>query len=124
MDSTLIALDAIPLLQPSSSPPPVQTSVSSSVLDLTATTTMTYVTIVTAATMKATIAKIVPLSNTQHVISLKLINTSYLYWQMQIKSYLIRQGVFQFIDSYLPCPPPHMATTDDSCLQVNPSFLR
>ena len=82
MDSTLIALDAIPLLQPSSSPPPVQTSVSSSVLDLTATTTMTYVTIVTAATMKATIAKIVPLSNTQHVISLKLINTSYLYWQM------------------------------------------
>jgi len=32
---------------------------------------------------------IVPLANTHQVVSLKLTNTNYLYWLMQIKSYLL-----------------------------------
>ena len=37
---------------------------------------------------------IVPLANTHQVVSLKLTNTNYLYWRMQMKPYLLGQGVF------------------------------
>jgi hypothetical protein len=37
-------------------------------------------TTVTTTAMKASIATIVPLSNNQHVISLKFTNINYLYW--------------------------------------------
>jgi hypothetical protein len=36
---------------------------------------------------------IVSLSHTHQVISLKLTNTNYLYWRMQMKPYLLGQGV-------------------------------
>jgi hypothetical protein len=41
---------------------------------------------------------IVDLSNTHQVVSLKLTNINYLYWRMQMKSYLLGQGVFNFIE--------------------------
>ena len=50
---------------------------------------------------------IIPLSNTQHVINLKLTNTNYLFWRMQMKPYLIGQGVFSFVDGSTMCPSPH-----------------
>jgi hypothetical protein len=55
---------------------------------------------------------IVSLSNTQQVISLKLTNTNYLYWQIQMKSYLIGQGIFYFVDGSLSCPPSHVVVAD------------
>jgi hypothetical protein len=42
---------------------------------------------VTLATIEASIASIVSLTNTHQVISLKLTNTNYFYWRMQMKSY-------------------------------------
>lgn len=39
---------------------------------------------------------VVPLSNTHQVISLKLTNNNYLYWRMQMKPYLLGQGVYAF----------------------------
>jgi len=36
-----------------------------------------------------TTAALIPLSNTQQVINLKLANTNYLFWSMQMKLYLI-----------------------------------
>ncbi|KAJ6733370.1 hypothetical protein OIU74_005177 [Salix koriyanagi] len=59
----------------------------------------------------ATTAVIVPLSNTQQVINLKLTNNNYLYWRMQMKPYLIGQGVFSFVDGSNPCPSSHAAAT-------------
>jgi len=50
------------------------------------------------------IITLIPLSNTQQVINLKLNNNNYLFWHMQMKSYLIGQGVFSFVDSSTPCP--------------------
>jgi hypothetical protein len=47
---------------------------------------------------------IVFLSNTKQVILLKLMNTNYLYWRMQMKSYLLGQGVFHFVDGSMSCP--------------------
>ena len=67
----------------------------------------------------------VPLSNTHHVVSLKLTNTNYLYWRMQMKPYLLGQGVFQFVDGSLPCPPSHMIDASaGSSSAISPSFLR
>jgi hypothetical protein len=37
----------------------------------------------------AATAVLIPLSNTQQVINLKLTNNNYLFWRMQMKSYLI-----------------------------------
>jgi hypothetical protein len=48
---------------------------------------------------------IVPLSNTQQIISLKLLNKNFLYWSMQMKPYLLGQGVYSYVDSSFPCPP-------------------
>jgi hypothetical protein len=79
---------------------------------------------VATAAMEASIVTIIPLSNTRYIISLKLTNTNYLYWWMQMKLYFLKQGVFQFVDGALRCPPPHIATTNGSSLQVNPYFFR
>ena len=40
---------------------------------------------------------IVALSNIHQVVSLKLMNTNYLYWRMQMKTYFFGQSVFHFI---------------------------
>jgi len=53
---------------------------------------------------------IIPLSNTHQVVSLKLTNTNYLYWPMQMKPYLLGQGVFHFVDGSVSCPPSHILT--------------
>jgi hypothetical protein len=70
---------------------------------------------VTLATIEASIASIVSLTNTHQVISLKLTNTNYFYWRMQMKSYPLGQGVFLFVDGSLSSPPPpHMVVADGS----------
>jgi hypothetical protein len=69
---------------------------------------------------------IIPLSNTQHVINLKLTNTNYLFWRMQMKPYLIGQGVFSFVDDSTMCTSPHSdvsATSPAFCSGFSPAFL-
>ena len=67
---------------------------------------------------------IIALSNTQQVVSLKLTNTNYLYWRMQMKPYLLSQGVFCFVDGSMSCPPSHVFySSDGSSSAINPSFL-
>jgi len=61
----------------------------------------------TAATVSAIKTMIIPLSNTQQVINLNLTNTNYMFWRMQMKSYLIGQGVFSFVDGSTVCPSSH-----------------
>jgi hypothetical protein len=61
----------------------------------------------TAATISTAKSVIISLSNTQQVINLKLTNTNYLFWHMQMKPYLIGQGVFSFVDGSTVCPSPH-----------------
>jgi len=68
---------------------------------------------------------IVALSNTYQVVSLKLTNTNYLYWQMQMKPYLLGQGVFHFVDGSVPYPPSHVFDSSvSSSLTISLSFLR
>jgi hypothetical protein len=43
---------------------------------------------------------------------------------MQIKSYLLSQRVFGFVDGLNSCPSPHVLTVDGASLKVNHSFLR
>ena len=62
-------------------------------------------------TAASTVA-IVSLSHTHQVISLKLTNTNYLYWRMQMKPYLLVQGVFGFVDGSNSCPSPHILAAD------------
>ena len=71
----------------------------------------------------ASVDAIFQLSNTYQVISLKLTNTNYLYWRMQMKSYLLGQGVFHFVDDSLSCSSPNVVATDGISFQVNHSFL-
>ena len=69
---------------------------------------------------------IIPLSNTQHVINLKLTNTNYLFWRMQMKPYLIGQGVFSFVDGSTMCPSPHSdvsVTSPAFSCGFSPTFL-
>ena len=66
---------------------------------------------------------IVSLSHTHQVISLKLTNTNYLYWRMQMKPYLLGQGVFGFVDGSNSCPSSHTIAADGLSLQVSQSFL-
>ena len=66
---------------------------------------------------------IIPLSNTQQVISLRLSNTNFLYWRMQMKPFLLGQGVYSFVDGTSPCPPSHLISTTTSLPSVNPSYL-
>jgi hypothetical protein len=70
----------------------------------------------------STAASIISLSHTQQVISLKLTNTNYLYWRMQILPYLLGQGVFGFVDGSNTCPSTHVLVHDGISLQVNPLF--
>jgi hypothetical protein len=69
-------------------------------------------------------ASIISLSHTHQVISLKLTNTNYLYWRIQMLSYLLGQGVFGFVDGSNTCPSSHVLAGDGISLQVNPLFLR
>jgi len=67
---------------------------------------------------------IVALSNIHQVVLLKLTNTNYLYWRMQMKPYLLSQGVFHFIDGFMSCPPSHVYDSSvGSSFTINPSFL-
>jgi hypothetical protein len=66
-------------------------------------------------------ASIISLSHTHQVISLKLTNTNYLYWHMQMLPYLLGQGVFGF-DGSNTCPSTHVLAHDGISLQVNPLF--
>jgi len=68
-----------------------------------------------AAIHIASVDTIVPLSNTHQVISLKLTNTNYLYWWMYMKPNHLGQGVFQFVDGLLSCPP-HVFAVDGTYL--------
>jgi hypothetical protein len=68
---------------------------------------------------------IVPLANTHQVVLLKLTNTNYLYWRMQMKPYLLGQGVFHFVDGSVLCPPSHIFYSSvGSSAIISPSFLR
>jgi hypothetical protein len=68
---------------------------------------------------------IVPLADTHQVVSLKLTNTNYLYWRMQMKSYLPGQGVFHFVDSLVLCPPSYIFDSSvGSSSTISPFFLR
>ncbi|XP_073266435.1 uncharacterized protein [Populus alba] len=68
-------------------------------------------------------AAVVPLSNTHQVISLKLTNNNYLYWRMQMKPYLLGQGVYAFVDGSYPCPALYVATTETAAPAINSFFL-
>jgi hypothetical protein len=70
---------------------------------------------------------IVMLSNTHQMVSLKLTTTNYLYWRMQMKPYLIGQGVFHFVDGSVSCPPSLISDSSNdngSSSAINPFFLR
>jgi hypothetical protein len=71
----------------------------------------------------ASIMATVPLSHTHQVISLKLTNSNYLYWRMQMKLYLLGQGVLDFVDGSNSCPSPHILVADGVSLQVSQHFL-
>ena len=43
---------------------------------------------------------------------------------MQMKPYLLGQGVFGFVDGSNSCPSPHVLTVGGTSLQVNQFFLR
>ena len=74
--------------------------------------------------MGTTTPSIIAFSNTHQVVSLKLTTTNYLYWQMQMKPYLLGQGVFHFVDDSVPCPSSHVSDgSDGSSSTINPSFL-
>jgi hypothetical protein len=80
-----------------------------------------------ASSAEATAASamaIVSISHTHQVISLKLTNTNYLYWRIQMKPYLLGQGVFGFVDGSNSCPSPHILAADGVSLQVSQLFLR
>ena len=64
----------------------------------------------------ASAVAIVSLSHTDQVISMKLTNTNYLYWRMQMKPYLLGQGVFGFVDGSNSCPSPHIPAADGATL--------
>jgi hypothetical protein len=75
--------------------------------------------------MGTTTSSIIAMSNTHQVVSLKLTNTNYLYWRMQMKPYLLGQGVFYFVNGLVPCPPSHVSNcSDGSSSAINPFFLR
>jgi len=71
----------------------------------------------------ASAVAIVSLSHTHQVISLKLTNTNYLYWRMQMKLYLLGQGVFNFVNGSISCPSLHILAADGVSLQVSQHFL-
>jgi hypothetical protein len=68
-------------------------------------------------------ASIISLPYTHQVVSLKLSNHNFLYWRMQMKPFLLGQGVYSFVDGTSPCPPSHLAATETSTFSVNPAYL-
>jgi hypothetical protein len=62
---------------------------------------------------------IIPLSNTQHVINLKLTNINYLFWRIQMNLYLIGQRVFLLADGSHTCPSSHNLSSDPSAAFVS-----
>ncbi|KAL3571040.1 hypothetical protein D5086_028289 [Populus alba] len=68
-------------------------------------------------------ATVVPLSNTHQVMSLKLTTNNYLYWRMQIKPYLLIQGVYAFLNGSYPCPALYVTATNTVAPDINPFFL-
>jgi hypothetical protein len=70
----------------------------------------------------STAASIISVSHTHQVISLKLTNTNYLYWCLQMLSYLLGQGVFGFVDGSNTSSSTHVLAHDGISLQVNPLF--
>ena len=62
---------------------------------------------------------IVPLSDTQQVISLKLSNTNFLYWRMQMKPYLLGQSVYSYVDGSFLCPPAYISFADMTLFNLN-----
>jgi len=52
-------------------------------------------------------------------------NTNYLYWRMQMKPYLLGQGVFHFVDGLVSCHPSHIFYSFIGFSStINLSFLR
>jgi hypothetical protein len=83
-----------------------------------------HVSVVPLHIMGTTTPSIVALSNTHQMVALKLTNTIYFYWRMQMKSYLLGQGVFHFVDGSVPYPPFYVSNSSDgSSSTINPSFL-
>jgi hypothetical protein len=79
-----------------------------------------------ASSVPAAPTTIIPLSNTQQVINLKLTNTNYLFWRIQMKLYLIGQGLFFFVNGSTMCPSPHSDVSDTStifCSGFSQAFL-
>ena len=70
-----------------------------------------------------TTSVVIPLSNTQQVINLKLTDFNYLFWRMQMKLYLISQGVFLFVDGSHSCPSPLDLSSHSSAAFVNISHM-
>jgi hypothetical protein len=68
------------------------------------------------AVFATSVAIIVSLSHTHQVISLKLTNTNYLYWRMQMKPYLLGQGFFDFVDGSNFCPSLYVLVADGTSL--------
>jgi hypothetical protein len=51
-------------------------------------------------------------------------NINYLYWRMQMKPYLLGQGVFHFVDGSMLCSSSHVVDSSvGSPLTINASFL-
>jgi hypothetical protein len=66
---------------------------------------------------------IIPLPNTQQVISLQLSNTNFFYRRMQMKPFLLGQGMHFFVDGTSSWPPSHLISTATSLPSINPSYL-
>jgi hypothetical protein len=56
-------------------------------------------------------------------MSLKPFNTNFLYWRMQMKLFLLGQGVYSFIDGTSTCPPSHLESVVVSSSYVNLAYL-
>ena len=72
-------------------------------------------TIVYLPFMAATISfheAVVPISNTQQIISLKLSNTNFLYQIIQMKLHLLGQKVNSIVDGYFSYPFIYIASTN------------
>ena len=68
-------------------------------------------------------ASIISLPNTKQVMSLKLFNTNFLYWRMQMEPFLLGQGVYFFVDGTSSCPPSHLESVVASSPSINPAYL-
>jgi len=60
---------------------------------------------------------VIPLSNAQQVIFLKLSNTNFIYWRTHILY------VYSFVDDSFSCPPSHITSADMSMFIFNSLVL-